>query len=121
MEAEVKAAAIGNGTEDQFKLAEAPLMPGAPSKPRRAGIVIIGLMGATIFALMATLGATVLDGTVRGTRDVQTLLAMSPIGIVPYIRNAQFHRRRRRQLAALAASVLVALPASYYVLRMFAS
>jgi succinoglycan biosynthesis transport protein ExoP len=121
MEAEVKAAAIGNGTEDQFKLAEAPLMPGAPSKPRRTGIAIIGLMGATIFALMATLGATALDSTVRGTRDVQTLLAMSPIGIVPYIRNAQFHRRRRRQLAALAASVLVALPASYYVLRMFAS
>jgi len=121
MDSEVKAAAIGNGTEDQFKLAEAPLMPGAPSKPRRAGIAIIGLMGATILALMATLGATTLDSTVRGTRDVRTLLAMSPMGIVPYIRNAQFHRRRRRQIAALAASILVALPASYYVLRLFAS
>jgi succinoglycan biosynthesis transport protein ExoP len=121
MDSEVKAAAIGNGTEDQFKLAEAPLMPGAPSKPRRAGIAIIGLIGATILALMATLGATTLDSTVRGTRDVQTLLAMSPMGIVPYIRNAQFHRRRRRQIAALAASILVALPASYYVLRLFAS
>jgi succinoglycan biosynthesis transport protein ExoP len=120
MDSEVKAAAISNGTEDQFNLAAAPFLPTVPSKPRRVGIAIIGLMGATVFALMAALGATALDSTVRGTGDVHTILAMSPIGIVPYIRNAEFHRRRGRQIAALAASVLLAVPACYFLIRLLA-
>jgi succinoglycan biosynthesis transport protein ExoP len=120
MDSEVKGAAISNGTEDQFKLTAAPLLPSAPSKPRRVGIAIIGLMGASIFALMAALGATALDSTVRGTRDVQTILGTSPMGIVPYIRNAAFHRRRGRQITALAASVLLALPVCYFLVRFLA-
>jgi uncharacterized protein involved in exopolysaccharide biosynthesis len=120
MDSEVKAAAISNGTEDQFKLTAAPFLPSAPSKPRRVGIAIIGVMGASILALMAALGATALDSTVRGTRDVQTILATSPIGIVPYIRNAAFHRRRARQITALAASVLLAVPVCYFLVRLLA-
>jgi len=120
MDSEVKAAAVSNGTEDQFKLTAAPFLPSVPSKPRRVGIAIIGLMGASILALMAALGATALDSTIRGTRDVQTILATSPIGIVPYIRNAAFHRRRGRQITALAASVLLALPVCYFLVRLLA-
>jgi uncharacterized protein involved in exopolysaccharide biosynthesis len=120
MDSEVKAAAISNGTEDQFKLTAPPLLPSAPSKPRRVGIAIIGVMGASILALMAALGATALDSTVRGTRDVQTILATSPIGIIPYIRNAEFYRRRGRQITALAASVLLAVPVCYFLVRLLA-
>jgi succinoglycan biosynthesis transport protein ExoP len=120
MDAEVQAAAISNGTEDQFKLVAAPFLPNAPSKPRRVGIAIIGFMGATIFALMAALIATALDRTVRGTYDVQTLLAMSPMGIVPVIRNGEFYRRRGLQMTVLAASVILGVPACYFLIRLLA-
>jgi hypothetical protein len=36
---------------------------------------------------------------------------------VPVIRNAEFARRRRRQLVALAATTLVAVPALYLLIR----
>ena len=94
MEAEVNEAAIANGTVDQFTIMGGASLPKTPSKPPRVGIAVIGLIGGTLLALMAALGATALDSTVRGTRDLHALLATSPIGIVPYIRNSAFHRRR---------------------------
>jgi succinoglycan biosynthesis transport protein ExoP len=119
-DAQINEAAIGNGTVDQFAIVGAASLPKTPSKPPRVGIAVIGLIGGTLLALMAALGATAVDSTVRGTRDLHALLAMSPIGIVPYIRNAAFHRRRGRQIAALAASVLLVLPACYFLIRMLA-
>jgi len=120
MDAEVKAAAIANGTVDQFAMISAPTLPSAPSKPPRAGIAVIGLIGGTLLALMTALAASALDSTVRGTRDVYTLLDASPIGMIPVIRNAAFFRRRARHVAAFAASVILAVPVGYFVIRLFA-
>jgi protein tyrosine kinase modulator len=117
MDADVKSAAIMAGTADQFELTSAPGVPKAPSKPKRIGMVVIGAIGATMLALLTALAATVVDSTVRGTRDVITLLGSSPIGIVPEIRNADFHRRRRQRLTAVAAAVIVAVPALYLLIR----
>jgi uncharacterized protein involved in exopolysaccharide biosynthesis len=119
-DAQVNEAAIGNGTVDQFAIVGAASLPKTPSKPPRVGVAVIGLIGATLLALMAALGATAIDSTVRGTRDLHALLATSPIGIVPYIHNAAFHRRRGRQITALVASVLLAVPACYFLIRMLA-
>jgi succinoglycan biosynthesis transport protein ExoP len=120
MGSEVNEAAIANGTVDQFEVVGAASLPRTPSKPLRVGIAVIGLIGGTLLALMAALGATAVDSTIRGTRDLQRLLAVSPIGIVPYIRNAEFHRRRGRQITGLAAAVLLAVPACYFLIRMLA-
>jgi uncharacterized protein involved in exopolysaccharide biosynthesis len=119
-DSEVNEAAIANGTADQFAIVGAASLPKTASKPPRVGIAVIGLIAGTLLALMAALGATAVDSTVRGTRDLQTLLAMSPIGIVPYIRNSAFHRRRGRQITAVAASILLAVPVCYFLVRMLA-
>jgi len=117
MEADVKAAAIQNGTADQCTLVGPPGVPKMPTKPRRMGIALIGLIGATFLAFMAALGATALDSTVRGSRDVVALLNTTPIGIVPVIHNAEFARRRGRRMAALVATTIVAIPALYLLIR----
>jgi capsular polysaccharide biosynthesis protein len=117
MDAEVRAAAIKIGTADQFTLVASPQVPTAPTKPPRLGIALIGLIGATFLAFMATLAAMAMDGTVRGSHDVAALLDIPPIAVVPIIHNAQFIRRRRRQLTALAATTLVAVPAVYFLIR----
>jgi polysaccharide biosynthesis transport protein len=121
MEAEIKAAAIANGTADQFAMVAAPGLPNHPAKPQRTGIAIIGFVAGTFLALMAALAATALDSTVRGSRDVRTLLEVSPLGIVPVIRNRDFYQQRRRQITALAASVLLAVPTCYVLIRFFAA
>jgi succinoglycan biosynthesis transport protein ExoP len=117
MDAEVKAAAIKIGTADRFTLVSPPQVPNAPAKPPRIGIALIGLIGATFLAFMIALAAMALDSTVRGTHDVVALLNLSPIAVVPRIRNKEFARRRRQQLMALAATMIVAVPALYLLIR----
>jgi polysaccharide biosynthesis transport protein len=117
LDADVRASGIMNGTADPFKLVGAPLVPDLPTKPPRIGITVIGLIGATLLAFMAALGASALDATVRGRRDLLALLNLTPIGIVPVIRNAAFARRRRRRVTALVATSVVAVPVLYLVIH----
>ncbi len=116
-DAEVKAAAIKIGTADRFTLVSPAQVPNAPAKPPRIGIALVGLIGATFLAFMIALAAMALDSTVRGTHDVVALLNLSPIAVVPRIRNQEFARRRRQQLVALAAMMIVAVPALYLLIR----
>ena len=120
MDADIRVAAIRIGTVDQFSLVSPPLIPNAPSKPPRVGIALIGLIGATFLALMAALAGSALDSSVRGSRDLVSLLRMTPIGVVPLMRNAEFARRRRRRLTAFAAAVAILVPVSYLVIRIAA-
>ena len=119
--ADVSASGIMSGTADQFKLMAAPLVPPVATKPPRLGIALIGFIGATLLAFMAALSASALDSSVRGRRDLVALLNMTPIGIVPVIRNAEFARRRRRRVAAWAATTVIAVPALYLLIHFAAS
>jgi polysaccharide biosynthesis transport protein len=121
IDADVSAAGIMSGTADQFKLVAAPVVPPVATKPPRLGIAIIGFVGATLLAFMAALSASALDSSVRGRRDLLALLNMTPIGIVPVIRNAEFARRRRRRVAAWAATTVIAVPALYLLIHFAAS
>ena len=117
VDADIKAAAIKDGTADRFSLEAPPLVPKEPSKPHRIGIALIGLIGGTFLALMAALAATALDPSVRGSHDVVTILEMTPIAVVPLIRNAESLRRSHQRLTALAATVLIAVPVLYFLIR----
>jgi hypothetical protein len=66
---------------------------------------------------MVALAAVSLDPTVRGSHDVMTLLDVTPIAIVPQIRNSAFLQRKRRRLTALAATTMVAIPALYLLIH----
>src|SRR4029077_12670959 len=110
MDADIRVAAIRIGTVDQFSLVSPPLIPKAPSKPPRVGIALIGVIGATLLALMAALAATALDSSVRGTHDLVSLLRITPIAVVPLIRNAEFAQRRRRQLTAFVTAAAILVP-----------
>jgi polysaccharide biosynthesis transport protein len=117
IDADVRAAGIMSGTADQFKLVDAPQVPKLATKPPRLGIALIGLIGVTLLALMAALGVGALDSTVRGRRDLVALLNVTPLGIVPLIRNAEFASRRRRRLAAVIATAVIAVPAVYLLIH----
>lgn len=116
-DADIRAAGIKNGTADQFVLVGSPVVAKAPSKPPRIGIALVGLIGATFLALMVALAAISMDSTVRGRRDVVTLLDVTPIAIVPYIQNAAYLQRQRRRLTTLAATTLFAIPALYLLIH----
>lgn len=116
-EAQISAAGIVAGTADKFDLLAAPGMPDAPAMPKRALIVLAGLFGGAILGLMCAVGAEIMDGTVRGSRDVRTILTIAPLAVIPEIQNSLYRRRRARQLVTFASCVLIAVPIMFIFIR----
>lgn len=101
---------------ERFTLIEPPLVPQKPASPNRMAILAAGL----IFSLCAALGTValleVLDGSVRHKRDIEGLLNIAPLAVLPWIEteSERVTRTRVRRLtfaggatAALAAVALV--------------
>jgi polysaccharide biosynthesis transport protein len=107
MDAEVSESAIVGGRADEFRLIQAPMLPGGPSKPQRLAILLIGLVAAVVLALTVTVAAEALDPKVRGARDVRDLLSVSPLVAIPTIRNSRSRRRNGWRFAAVTASAVV--------------
>jgi uncharacterized protein involved in exopolysaccharide biosynthesis len=107
MDAEVSESAIVGGRADEFRLIQAPMLPGAPGKPQRLAILLIGLVAAVALGLTCTVAAEALDPKVRGARDVRELLNVSPLVAIPTIRNSRSRRRNAWRFAAASASGVI--------------
>lgn len=119
MDAEVSEAAIVGGRADEFRLVQPPMLPGGPSKPQRLAILFIGLIGAVVLGLSATVAAEALDPKVRGARDIRELLSVSPLVAIPAIRNSRSRRRNAWRFAAASASAVVGVWIAFTVVRNF--
>jgi polysaccharide biosynthesis transport protein len=118
MDAEFGAAASLAGRGDEFHLILAPVLPSSPSKPSRPGILVIGAIIAAMLSLGAAFFAEALDPNVRGRRDLADLLGISPLAVVPEIRNSVNRRLRFRQTTTMAVCLLVSVPIMYLILRL---
>jgi polysaccharide biosynthesis transport protein len=107
MDAEVSEAAIVGGRADEFRLIQAPMLPGAPAKPERLAILLIGLVAAVVLGLTGTVGAEALDPKVRGARDIRELLNVSPLVAIPAIRNSRSRRRNMWRFVTASASGVI--------------
>jgi succinoglycan biosynthesis transport protein ExoP len=107
MDAEVNEAAIVGGRADEFRLVQAPMLPGGPSKPERLAILFIGLVASVVLGLTVTVAAEALDPKVRGARDVRELLSVSPLVAIPDIRNSRSRRRNAWRLVTASASGVI--------------
>ena len=113
MEAEVAENLETERKGERFTLIEPPLVPEKPTSPNRIVIIVLGLM----FALAAGVGSVVflesLDDSVRNRRDLENLLGVSPLAIVPWIQieadRVLIAKRKRQLLIGSVVSVLVFL------------
>ncbi len=91
-------------------------LPYKPAFPNRPLILIIGLLLGLTVAAISILALEALDGSVRGTRDVRTLLDMPPIAAVPFVATASdMSRARVRRFATIAVTVLAVVLTGVYV------
>jgi hypothetical protein len=109
-------AKLSENLEDQqkgerFTLIDPPLSPEQPTSPNRPLLLALG----AVLALVAGLGTVaVLEGTdksVRNRRDLEMLLQVPPLAVVPRmftVGERILRRRRRRAFALGAASAFVA-------------
>src|SRR5690606_759528 len=103
MDARGEQASILAGARDAFDLVRTPQVPGSPAKPRRAAILVIGVLASIILALGAALLAELFDGTVRGRRDIIDVLGITPLAVVPEINTSSIQAQRMRRLTTTAA------------------
>jgi succinoglycan biosynthesis transport protein ExoP len=91
---------------ERFTLIDPPLAPQIPSTPNRILIAAVGFM----LSLVAALGMVALlesnDSSVRDRRDLEALLQVAPLAVLPRIvTGAEIRSRRRRQALSLFGAV----------------
>ncbi|MEJ1964413.1 MAG: Wzz/FepE/Etk N-terminal domain-containing protein [Gammaproteobacteria bacterium] len=96
---------------ERFTVIEPPLPPEKPVSPNRPAIMVLGVilaLGITL-AIVALLEA--LDTSVRGRRDLLSLLSTPPLAVLPWIETIQDRilRKRRRRVAWAGATASVLL------------
>lgn len=117
-DAELQAAGIRAGNADKFRLVERPRVSDEPAKPHRTAIALLGIIGALALAFVAIIVAEMLDSTVRSSRDIQTLLKVTPLAVIPEIRSADYRHWRSREARVLATSLIAGVPILYFVTRL---
>ena len=88
-----------------------PRMAFVPAFPNRPLYVILGAFIGLTLGIGAGLIKEALDSTIRGARDVRSVMQMPPIAAIPVIKTASDQRRDRLRLAAVATVVVVAVGA----------
>ena len=107
MDAQLTSQAISSGRSDRIRVVQSPGVPLSPGKPKRTAIAVVGLMLAILLGLTAAVIAESVDQSVRGSRDIRRVLALSPLGVIPEIQDAATTRRHRLQVAMLTMCVFV--------------
>lgn len=108
IESDANQSAIGLGSSDVFRIAERPTLPDSAARSRLLALLIIGIGAAGSLALGSAIGAELLDGTVRGTRDIRQVLDVTPLGSIPEIQNQAARVLLRKQWLNLGATVGIA-------------
>jgi polysaccharide biosynthesis transport protein len=119
MDSELSSAAIASGRSDELRLVQAPAVPPKASKPKRIAIAAVGLALATLLGLTAVVFAESVDQSIRGSRDVRRVLNLSPLGVIPEIRDAASARKSRWQVAMLTSFVAIGSLAVVVAVRNF--
>ena len=106
---------------ERFTLIEPPLVPQAPASPNRAAIVVLGAvfsLGAGI-AVVALL--EMLDKSLRGKADVEALLSVAPLAVLPWIETSAERAARARarwfSFAGAGAAVVIAVALAHFLYR----
>jgi uncharacterized protein involved in exopolysaccharide biosynthesis len=119
------AAKLAENLEDQnkgerFTLIDPPLMPEQPASPNRWFVSSFGLVLALFAAIGTVLVLENVDRRVRGRRDLESILRVPPLAILPRILTIEdraFQRRQRRQALAgvLGAFVVAVIMLHFFV------
>lgn len=96
---------------ERFTLIEPPLVPEEPASPNRPLIVVFGFVAAAALALGLTVLLESADGSVRNRQDLQQLVSVPPLAIIPVMLTSVdlAMRKRRRRYAFAGVFVSFAL------------
>lgn len=106
---------------ERFTLIEPPMAPEEPVSPYRTAILLMGV----VLSLGASAGIVLLlealDTSIRSRRDIEALVAVPPLAVLPWIETPAERigrtRVQRLSLAGAATSVVVAVVMIHFLYR----
>lgn len=104
---------------ERFTLIEPPIPPEQPSSPNRLAILMLGLLLAIGAAFGAMIAAESIDPSVRNRRDLEALLSVPPLAVLPWIPTPGEMQHSVRRLQYVAAGMLVSLIVALTLLHFF--
>ena len=108
-EAKLGASVEQRQTGEQFRLLDSAIPAAGPSAPRRALLLLIGLVGALGAAAGAVMIAEYLDMSYHTVDELQASTNARVIAAIPWIEGRHDPRRQRWRLGVAAAMVVVLL------------
>lgn len=118
LEAEVAQNLEDERKGERFTLIEPPLTPEQPDSPNRIVILVMGLVLAIGSALGTVLLLETINTSVRNRRDLETLLSVPPLAVLPWIdteADRALRGKRRRYAWVGTAATMVAMMAALHV------
>ena len=91
---------------ERFDVIEQATVPDQPKKPNRPKILLAGGFGSMAIGVGFVVLLEMLDRSVRTSGDIERLLQLRPISVIPYVVTAA--ERRRKQLRRLLSWFVVA-------------
>jgi uncharacterized protein involved in exopolysaccharide biosynthesis len=121
MEAQVAQNLEADRKGERFTLIEPPLPPEEPVSPNRTIISVLGVLLSIAIAGGAVALLEMLDGTVRGRKDMLLLLPEAPLALIPRIGTdgevRVMKQRWRYALGGVAVAALTGILAVHFVYR----
>jgi polysaccharide biosynthesis transport protein len=108
-EAELAETLEADASGERLRIIEPANVPVAPIKPNRASFSFLGVLLAIALALGVVSLTESADSSVRGQRDVESLLGMPPLAIIPFIETKPDTRKRMLGNMLVAVVALVAI------------
>jgi uncharacterized protein involved in exopolysaccharide biosynthesis len=104
-EAEIAVNLESESKGERFTILSSPRTPTLPEQPNRIAILMLAVAFSLAAGVGAIASAEASDTTVRASRDVQSLLEIPPLVVIPYIDNESDLRSKRWRRLAIATTV----------------
>jgi hypothetical protein len=121
MEAQVSQNLEDERKGERFTLIEPPLRPEEPASPNRLAIAVAGAVLALASGIGAGLLLEQLDTSIRTRRDLELLLNVPPLAVVPWMQTSHDRRARRLRrsfgLAGAASALVLVLVLTHVLYR----
>ncbi|HEX6998130.1 MAG TPA: hypothetical protein VF322_08290 [Gammaproteobacteria bacterium] len=115
-EAEIAVNLESESKGERFTVLSSPGVPSLPSDPNRIAILLLTFALAMGGGAGGVSIAEISDGTVRSARDVQELLEIPPLVMIPHIDNEKDIRNRRWKRLAVATVVCAWIGVTAYMI-----
>lgn len=103
----------------RVSVVEQPVAPSAPIKPNRKLIAVAGVLAGLVAGTVVVLALELLTGTVKRSADLVSVLGVTPLATIPYMRTRREIAQRRNLRIALSCAIGIVIPLMLWLVHTY--